>query len=142
MMRKLSYGLILLSCLLLIGLTDFVLAGFNKEVLTRPSFWFSIIVSGFANYLMLVYTAVEKIDGALIKDEEVKTKKKELEQRNMEMKQLQKAFNPEHKACVIVHGEVYPGTTIVIGDVSTNIQSSYKYCRFEKIAGDVKMAAL
>lgn len=79
MMRKVSYVLILLSCLLLIGLTDFFLAGFNKEVLTRPSFWFSIIVSGFANYLMLVYTAVEKIDGALIKDEEVKTKKKELD---------------------------------------------------------------
>ena len=43
MMRKLSYVLILLSCLLLIGLTDFFLAGFNKEILSKPSFWFSII---------------------------------------------------------------------------------------------------
>lgn len=79
MMRKISYVLILLSCLLLIGLADFFVAGFNVEVLSQPSFWFSITVSGFSNYLMLVYTAVEKIDGSLVKDEEVKNKKKDLD---------------------------------------------------------------
>jgi hypothetical protein len=43
---------------------------------------------------------------------------------------------------VIVNGEVYPGTKIIINDVSMNVQSSYKYCRFEKVSGDVKMLPL
>lgn len=79
MMRKISYAIILISCLLLIGLTEFFVSGFNKEVLSQPSFWFSIVASGFANFLMLTYTAVEKIDNSIIKDEEVKGKKKDLD---------------------------------------------------------------
>lgn len=72
----------------------------------------------------------------------IETKKKELAQKNAMMKSMQEIFNPAQKACVKITGEVYPGTTIIIGDVSTNIESSYKYCRFEKIAGEVKMAPL
>lgn len=72
----------------------------------------------------------------------MEVKKKELVEKNAMMKSMQEIFNPMQKACVKVMGEVYPGTKIIIGDVSTNIQSSYKYCRFEKIAGDVKMAPL
>lgn len=72
----------------------------------------------------------------------VETKKKELAQKNSLMQSMQAMINPAQKACVKVTGEVYPGTTIIIGDVSTIIQSSYKYCRFEKIAGEVKMAPL
>lgn len=72
----------------------------------------------------------------------MEAKKKELAEKNSLMKSMQAIMNPSQKACVKVTGEVYPGTTIIIGDVSTNIQSSYKYCRFEKIAGEVKMAPL
>lgn len=69
-------------------------------------------------------------------------KKKELEAKNKEMQALQIAFNPKEKACVKVTGEVYPGTTIIIGELSMNVQTTYQYCRFERIDGDVKMTAL
>ncbi len=72
----------------------------------------------------------------------LETKKKELEQKNEEMKALQESFSPDKKAVVLVRGEVYPGTTIIIGDVSTVVQSNVKYCRFEKVDGDVKMLPL
>lgn len=79
MMRKISYGVILLLCLVMIGLAEFFVAGFDTDVFTRPSFWFTIIACGIANYIMLSYTAIEKIDNSLEKDEVVKNKKKELE---------------------------------------------------------------
>lgn len=47
-------------------------------------------------------------------------------------------FNPQEKAAVIVNGEVYPGTTIIIGDSSMQVKNTYQYCRFERIDGDVK----
>ena len=45
-------------------------------------------------------------------------------------------------AQVIVRGEVFPGTTIVIGDVSMAVPSDMKYCKFVKQQGDVKMVAI
>ena len=69
-------------------------------------------------------------------------KKKELEEKNARMRELQVAFNPQEKASVKVTGEVYPGTTIIIGEVSMNVQTTYQYCRFEKVDGDVKMISL
>ena len=69
-------------------------------------------------------------------------KKKELEEKSALLKELDEVFAQNKKASVHVTGEVYPGTTIVIGDVSMNVQGSYKYCRFEKVNGDVKMMPL
>ena len=68
--------------------------------------------------------------------------KVELEQKSNLMKELQLLFDPTIKAEIEVLGEVYPGTTIVIGNVSMMIQTSYKYCRFEKREGEVKMMPL
>lgn len=96
--------------------------------------------------------AEKKAKGARFTEEQIKyvkdvaarleADKKELESKNNEMKTLQQLFNPQKKAAVIVRGEVYPGTTITINDVSMTVQSSYKYCRFEKVSGDVKMLPL
>lgn len=72
----------------------------------------------------------------------LEVKKKELIEKNEEIKPFQEIFSTEKKAEVIVHGEVYPGTTIVIGESSLNIQSTYRYCKFERVRGDVKMMAL
>ncbi len=69
-------------------------------------------------------------------------KKVELEQKNTLMKELQELFSSSQKAEVLVRGIVYPGTTIIVGDVSKVIQDSYKYCRFEKREGEVKMLPL
>lgn len=70
---------------------------------------------------------------------QLEANKRELESKNNEMLKLQQLFDPSKKAVVVVTGEVYPGTTITINDVSMTVQSSYKYCRFEKVSGDVKM---
>lgn len=79
MMRKISYGIILILCLITIGLAEFFVAGFNTDVFTQPSYWFNLLACAIANYIMLAYTAVEKIDSSLEKNQEVKDKKKELD---------------------------------------------------------------
>ncbi|MBR1771012.1 MAG: DUF342 domain-containing protein [Lachnospiraceae bacterium] len=68
--------------------------------------------------------------------------KQQLMQLSDKMQTLQQAFETQKRATVEVTGEVYAGTTIVIGDVSMVVQSSYKYCRFERVAGEVKMVPL
>ncbi|MCM1100930.1 MAG: FapA family protein [Clostridium sp.] len=70
------------------------------------------------------------------------TNKKLLAKKNQEMLTLQQVVETQRKAVVEVTGEVFPGTTIVIGDSSMAVQSSYKYCRFERVQGEVKMAPL
>ncbi len=69
----------------------------------------------------------------------LESKKVELNKNNKKMLELQKVFDNRHQAKVIVRGEVYPGTTIVIGDISTVIQTNYMYCRFEAVEGEVRM---
>ncbi len=72
----------------------------------------------------------------------METQKKSLEEKNRRMQELQLEFNPKDRAMVLVKGEVYPGTTIIIGDSSMQVKSAYHYCRFERIDGDVKSTPL
>ena len=55
----------------------------------------------------------------------METQKKSLEEKNARMQELQMEFNPQEKAAVIVKGEVYPGTTIIIGDSSMQVKNTY-----------------
>ncbi len=73
---------------------------------------------------------------------DMETQKKSLEEKNRRMQELQLEFNPRDRAMVMVRGEVYPGTTIIIGDSSMQVKSTYQYCRFERIEGDVKSTPL
>lgn len=60
-----------------------------------------------------------------------------------ELNTLQSKEDPNAvKGQVIVTGDVFPGTKIVIGDVSMVVKSSMKYCRFIKQDGDVKMVGI
>ncbi|MBR1865877.1 MAG: DUF342 domain-containing protein [Lachnospiraceae bacterium] len=70
---------------------------------------------------------------------DIEDKKVELAQKNEELQSLQELIGMQSQAKVIVRGEVFPGTTIVIGDISTVIQTNYHYCRFEAVDGNVKM---
>lgn len=72
----------------------------------------------------------------------LEAKRAELEEKNDAMRQAQEALSNKKNAEVIVQGVVYPGVTIIIGDASMLVQSSYKYCKFEKRDGDVKMAPI
>lgn len=74
--------------------------------------------------------------------QKLEQQKAELEQKNAEMQELRQHFDGQDHARVVVKGEVYPGTTIIIGDVSMVIQSVYQYCRFEVVDGDVKSLPL
>ncbi len=94
----------------------------------------------------------KKAKGARFSSEQIKyiqnqaqileVKKKELAEKNTRMLSLQSLINTQRKAEVVIKGVVYGGTTIVIGDVSTMLQSSYKYCKFERIGGEVKSVPL
>ena len=70
------------------------------------------------------------------------TNKKLLVSKNTKLQGLQEIFTNQRRASVEVTNVVYPGTTIVIGDVSTTIQSTYKFCRFVREQGEVRMGPL
>lgn len=59
-----------------------------------------------------------------------------------ELAKYQDVLDADTQGQVVVTGDVYPGTKICIGDVSTIVKGPMKYCRFIKEAGDVKMAAI
>ncbi len=59
-----------------------------------------------------------------------------------ELQSLKSMMDEGQGAAVEVQGEVFPGVVINISDVSMIIKDSYKYCRFIKDKGDVRMAAL
>lgn len=66
----------------------------------------------------------------------------ELEKATKETELLQEVIEQQAHAQVIVKGEVFPGTKIAIGDVSTVVQNSMEYCKFVKLRGDVKMVGI
>ncbi len=70
------------------------------------------------------------------------TKRKELQEKSRKWEELQTAFEGQNDAYVEVTGEAFPGTVIVIKDVSMSLRSSYQHCRFKRIGGDVKMVGL
>lgn len=72
----------------------------------------------------------------------IESKKVELETKNARMQELQTFFDVQSQAKVEVSGDVYPGTTIVIGDLSMPVQSKFSYCSFEVVRGDVKAVPL
>ncbi len=74
--------------------------------------------------------------------ENLEKMKVQLTEKNARMQELSEIFDPNKKSEVIVTGEVYPGTVIIIGDVSMTVKDSYKYCRFIRQGGDVKMAPI
>lgn len=59
-----------------------------------------------------------------------------------ELQSLKSMMDEGQGAAVEVKGEVFPGVVINISDVSMIIKDSYKFCRFIKDKGDVRMAAL
>ncbi|MCH5274787.1 MAG: DUF342 domain-containing protein [Lachnospiraceae bacterium] len=69
-------------------------------------------------------------------------KQQELAELNARLEPLQEILEEQHQAQVVVTGEVFPGTKIVIGDVSMVVQSSMTYCKFVKQRGDVKMVGI
>lgn len=68
-------------------------------------------------------------------------KTQELDKNMEELSKLQDLIENKNNAQIAVSGEVYPGTKLVISEVSMVVQKSMQYCRFVKKHGDVKMIA-
>ena len=72
----------------------------------------------------------------------VTLKKKGIEAANKEMEELQELMSISSEAQIIVRDKVYPGTKIVISDVSKIIKTQAQYCRFIKSQGDVTLTGI
>lgn len=69
-------------------------------------------------------------------------KNAQLQKESEEMNEIQVELGLMANGQVVVTGEVFPGTKIVIGDTSMVVKSSVQYCRFIKEQGDVKMTGM
>lgn len=58
------------------------------------------------------------------------------------MEEIQETLGGAENAFVAVTDTIYPGTTLMISDASLVVQKEYKYCRFVRQDGDVKMKGL
>ncbi len=98
---------------------------------------------------ILVSTKQKLAQGVRLNDEQIKyvqtlvlaneQKSRSLEASNKELQELEKQVGNPMDTVVRVHGMVYPGTRICIGDVSMVVQKTSHYCRFIRDKGDVKM---
>lgn len=64
---------------------------------------------------------------------------KELEVR---LEKLHRMMETQKQAEIVVNNEMFPGTTIIVGDATKTIQTSYHYCKFVREQGEVKMVSL
>ncbi len=73
-----------------------------------------------------------------------KQKTEELKQYVNELEEVEELMqgSSDGQGQVVVTGEVYAGTRIVIADVSMVVKSNVKYCRFIRHKGDVKMTGM
>lgn len=72
----------------------------------------------------------------------IEEKKTELERLNIRMQSLQDMMESREDARVEINEQVYPNTTIVIGGVSRLLQDNYRYCKFVKEEGEVRMVPM
>lgn len=72
----------------------------------------------------------------------VRDKGTETEQLNMRLEKLKARLETQKQAEVVVSGQAYPNTTIIVGDVTKTLHSDFRYCKFVKEEGEVKMVPL
>lgn len=72
----------------------------------------------------------------------VEEKSAELTQMNQRMERFRAMMEIQQMAEVVVNNEIYPGTTIIIGDATRTIQSSFHYCKFVREKGEITMKPL
>ena len=72
----------------------------------------------------------------------VTAKKKEIQSALKETEELDELMNVGNDAQIVVHDKVYPGTKVVITDVSKIVKTESHYCRFIKSQGDVAIVGM
>lgn len=74
--------------------------------------------------------------------ETVKILKNNLEEDKKRMDELQKVLEESTSASIVVTGEVYPGTKIVITDAGMTVKETIQHCKFIKSQGEVLMTSI
>lgn len=69
-------------------------------------------------------------------------KKTELERLNTRMQALQEMMESREDARVVINEQIYPNTTIVIGGATRLLQDNYRYCKFMREDGEVRMVPM
>ncbi len=72
----------------------------------------------------------------------IQEKGEELERLNRRLENLQEMMETREEAQVVINEQVFPNTTIVIGGGSKLIQNNYRYCKFVKEDGEVRMVPM
>lgn len=72
----------------------------------------------------------------------VKEKSAELNQLNMRLEKLKEKLETQKQAEVVVSGQAYPNTTIIIGGIIKTLHNDFHYCKFIKEEGEVRMVPL
>ena len=72
----------------------------------------------------------------------VEDKGAELNQMNQRMERFRAMMDIQKMAEVIVNNEIFPGTTIIIGDATRTLQSSFHFCKFIRDKGEITMKPL
>ena len=72
----------------------------------------------------------------------VEDKSAEMEMMNGRMDKMREMMEIQKLSEIVVNDEIYPSTTIIIGDISKTLQSSYHYCKFVRERGEICMKPL
>ena len=72
----------------------------------------------------------------------VTAKKKEIQSATKELEEINELMNISNDAQIVVHDKVYPGTKVIISDVSKIVKTESHYCRFIKSQGDVAIVGM
>ncbi len=72
----------------------------------------------------------------------IQSQKATLQKNTTELEELEMAFDSETIAEVVVLGEAYAGTHIIVSDANLTLKKDYHYCRFRREGADVKMMGI
>ena len=72
-----------------------------------------------------------------IEENDMKTLEKEVEEARYEYRQLSEMVCEESDARIQIHGSVYPGTKVEIGDAQLFIREKNDHCQYVKRGVDV-----
>lgn len=72
----------------------------------------------------------------------VQEKKTELEKLNTRRESLEEMMVAREEAEIVVEEQIYPNTTLIIGNATRLLQQNYRYCKFVKEEGEVRMVSM
>ena len=107
----------------------------NQRILSSTHSIMATYAEKRAKGVQLTNEQLEYLKSVILLDN---NKKKELENDQQRVEEIHEKLSAQNQAYVEVRGQVFPGTKIIIGELSMVVQNSNRSCRFEKVRGNVK----